>query len=227
METPDTTDGFRPELALNRVFVIDDDIDIRQVLRTVLEAAGLHVDTFSSAIGFLAGGAAALAGCVLTDFQMPVMNGLELQKELTRRGARMAVVVMAGSGSVKVAVRAMRAGAIDFLEKPFSEAALLESVGRALDFVSKAQTSSSLIGSARERIALLTKREREVFDLVVAGDSNKAVALELRISPRTVELHRAQVVKKMGTGSLAQLVRLSVAGANARHVERRRIVGAA
>ncbi len=219
METSDATGGFKREVRLNRVFVIDDDIDIQDGLRTALETAGFRVDTFGSAIRFLASGAASLAGCVLTDFQMPGMNGLELQKELIRIGAHMAVVVMAGRGIVKVAVRAMKAGAIDFLEKPFGEAALLESVGRALDFVSKAETSSSLIGTARERIALLTKREREVFDLVVSGDSNKAVALELRISPRTVELHRAHLVKKMGTGSLAQLVRLSVAGANAQHVE--------
>jgi two-component system response regulator FixJ len=218
MRTSDATGGFKPEL--DRVFVIDDDVDIHDALRTALETAGFRVDTFSSATGFLSSGAAALAGCVLTDFQMPGMNGLELQKELIRRGARLAVVVMAGHGIVKVAVRAMRAGAIDFLEKPFSEAALIESVSRALDFVSKAQTSSSLIGTARARIALLTKREKEVFDLVVAGDSNRAVALELRISQRTVELHRAHVVRKMGTGSLAQLVRLSVAGANAQHAGR-------
>jgi len=218
METSDATGGFKSELRLDRVFVVDDDIDIHEVLRTALETAGFRVDTFISATGFLASGAAALAGCVLTDFQMPGMNGLELQKELAMRGARMAVVVMAGSSIVKIAVRAMRAGAIDFLEKPFSGAALIESVSRALDFASKAQASSSLIGTARARIALLTKREREVFDLVVAGDSNKAAARELHISARTVELHRAHVVRKMGTGSLAQLVRLSVAGA--RHAER-------
>lgn len=223
MRTSDATGGFKPEL--DRVFVIDDDVDIHEALRTTLETAGFRVDTFSSATGFLASGAAVLAGCVLTDFQMPGMTGLELQTELTRRGACLAVVVMAGHGIVKVAVRAMRAGAIDFLEKPFSEAALIESVSRALDFVSKAQTSSSLIGTARARIALLTKREREVFDLVVAGDSNKAVALELRISERTVELHRAHVVRKMGTGSLAQLVRLSVAGANAQHAGRHLAAG--
>ncbi len=217
METSNTTSGFKPGLRLNRVFVIDDDIDIHEALREALETAGFRVDTFSSAIRFLASGSAALAGCVLTDLQMPGMNGLELQQELTRRGAHMAVVVMAVRGIVKVAVCAMKAGAIDFLEKPFSQAALLDSVGRALEVVGKTETSSSLIGIARERIALLTKREREVFDLVVAGDTNKAVALELRISPRTVELHRAHLVKKIGTRSLAQLVRLSVAGANVQH----------
>jgi two-component system response regulator FixJ len=213
MKTPDATGRFETGIRLNRVFIIDDDIDVLDVLRSALETAGFRVDAFGSAIRFLSSGAAALAGCVLTDFQMPGMNGLELQKELSRRGARMAVVVMAGHGIVKIAVRAMRAGAIDFLEKPFSEAALIESVGRALDFVSKAETSSSLVETARERIALLTKREREVFDLVVAGDANKAIARELRISPRTVELHRAHMVKKMGTRSLAQLVCLSIAGA--------------
>jgi two-component system response regulator FixJ len=213
MGPSDATGRFETLIRLNRVFVVDDDIDIREVLRMVLETAGFRVDTFSSAILFLSSGAATLAGCVLTDFQMPSMNGLELQKELSKRGARMAVVVMAGRGIVQVAVRAMKAGAIDFLEKPFSEAALLESVGRALDFVSNAEISSSLITTARERIALLTKREREVFDLVVAGDSNKAVATELRISPRTVELHRAHVARKMGTRNLAQLVCLSITGA--------------
>jgi two-component system, LuxR family, response regulator FixJ len=213
VETSDTTARLGTAIRFNRVFVIDDDVDIHEVLRTVLETAGFRVDTFSSAILFLSSGAAALAGCVLTDFQMPGMNGLELQKELSKRGAHMAVVVMAGNGIVKIAVRAMKAGAIDFLEKPFSEAALLESVGRALDFVSNAEMSSSLISTARERIALLTKREREVFDLVVAGDSNRAVARKLRISPRTVELHRAHVAKKMGTRNLAQLVCLAITGA--------------
>lgn len=214
MKTSDATGRFDTASRLNRVFVIDDDIDTHDVLRTALETAGLRVDTFSSALRFLSSGAAALAGCVLTDLQMPGMNGLELQRELSRRGARMAVVVMASQCVVALAVRAMKAGAIDFLEKPFTEARLLESVGRALDFASKAQTSALLIGIARERIALLTKREREVFDLVVAGDSNSAVARELCISPRTVELHRAHLTKKMGTKSLAQLVSLSLAGAH-------------
>lgn len=213
MSTSGTTDRVNLVAQPYRVFIIDDDIDILELLRGVLEGAGFQVDTFDSAIKFLSSGKLALVGCVLTDFLMPDMNGLELQKELSRRGAHMATIIMTGHGMVNVAVRAMRAGAIDFLEKPFGEAALLASVDRALEFVWQTQASASLVGTARERIALLTKREREVFDLVVAGDSNKAVARELRISPRTVELHRAHMTRKMGTKSVGQLVRLSVASA--------------
>lgn len=212
MDSPRADKGFRPKAPPNRVFVIDDDTEIRGSLRTVLEANGYLVDTFHSAAQFLLSGCATLPGCVLTDVQMPGMTGLELQSALQERGACVAIVMMAGRGIVDVAVRAMKAGAVDFLEKPFSEAKLIESVDRAQSLVSQSVSISSPV--VRNRIALLTKREREVFDLIVVGDTNKVVALQLMISPRTVEIHRARAIKKMGAKSIAELVRMSVAGVN-------------
>ncbi len=213
MERPDPDNGSHYEVPGERVFVVDDDADMRRELRTLLEAGGFRVDTFDSAAGFLAGGAAAATGCVLADVRMPDMNGLELQSELTRCGSRLAVVIMADHGLVAAAVRAMKAGAVDFLEKPFSEATLLDCVRRALQCVSSAKVSSSLVDVARQRIACLTTREKQVFDLVVAGSSNKIIAQELRISPRTVEIHRARATSKMGAKSVTDLVRMAIAGA--------------
>lgn len=215
METSRASNSLDLKNKINRVFVIDDDLEIRGgVLRVALENNGFHVDTFDSALRFLASGGATLVGCVLTDVRMPGMTGLDLQRILLKRGAHVTIVVMAGRGVVDIAVRAMKAGAVDFLEKPFSETALIESVARALELVSQRESLSSLVTRARSRIASLTKREKEVLDLVVIGDSNKVVAQELRISPRTVEIHRARVIRKMGAKSLAELVRMSVAGMN-------------
>ena len=212
METSRRSNRLNLKNRTNRVFVVDDDAEIRAALRIALETNGFHVDTFDSAVRFLASGGAALVGCVLTDVRMPGVTGLELQKILLDGGAHVAIVIMAGRGVVDIAVRAMKAGAVDFLEKPFSEAALIESVARALELVSQRESLSLLVTKARDRIALLTKREKEVLDLVVIGDSNRVVAQELRISPRTVEVHRARVIRKMGATSLAELVRMSVAG---------------
>jgi len=212
METSRRSNRLNLKNRTNRVFVVDDDAEIRVALRIALETNGFHVDTFDSAVRFLASGGAALVGCVLTDVRMPGVTGLELQKILLEGGAHVAIVIMAGRGVVDIAVRAMKAGAVDFLEKPFSEAALIESVARALELVSQRESLSLLVTKARDRIALLTKREKEVLDLVVIGDSNRVVAQELRISPRTVEVHRARVIRKMGATSLAELVRMSVAG---------------
>lgn len=200
------------EIRQNRVFVIDDDCGVGRQLQIILESRGFRVDTFLSAVDFLASGGAARIGCVLTDVQMPGMNGLELQKELRGSNARLAVIVMAGSGLVTVAVEAMKAGAIDFLEKPFSEEVLVSSVRRALEIVSLTAASSSLVEDARRRIASLTRREKDVFDLVVGGSSNKIAARALHISPRTVEIHRARAIDKLGAKSLADLVRMSIAG---------------
>jgi two-component system, LuxR family, response regulator FixJ len=192
------------------VYVVDDDADVRDSLRILLEASDFHVETFDSAITFLACKHAAQA-CLVTDVRMPGMDGLALQEELSRREQKLPVIIMTGHGDIPLAVRAMRAGAIDFLEKPFDEDALIASVKRALEARSLSLSRSSATQHAQEQLSHLTERERQVLDLLVLGKPNKVIAYELDISPRTVEIHRARVMEKMHARSLADLVRLALA----------------
>jgi two-component system response regulator FixJ len=192
------------------IYVVDDDPDVRDSLATLLRSSGFKAETFESATAFLAGGGAARQGCLIADIRMPDMDGLALQEELARRGALLAVIIVTGHGDVPLAVRAMKAGAVDFLEKPFDEESLMFSVRRAADAISSAGNRIAAMQDAQSRLADLTKREREVLDLVVAGRANKVVAHELSISPRTVELHRARVMDKMNARTVADLVRLSL-----------------
>jgi two-component system, LuxR family, response regulator FixJ len=193
------------------VFVVDDDPGIRDSLSMLLRASGYATQDFESATSFLADNAPNSVGCLIVDVQMPEMDGITLQKELVARRSPLQVIVMTGHADIPIAVGAMKAGAVDFLEKPFDEPVLLESVRRALD------RASAVGGQAREahdttvRIALLTERERQVLDLIVAGKANKVIAHELSISPRTVEIHRARVMEKMDAGNLADLVRKALA----------------
>jgi two-component system response regulator FixJ len=192
------------------VYIVDDDQDVRDSLRLLLEASDFDVETFESAAAFL-GQPHAPHACLVTDVRMPGMDGLALQEELTRRSDPIAVVVMTGHGDVPLAVRAMRAGAIDFLEKPFEEEALVASVRRALEQQSQSRGRISAMQAARDQLAHLTDRERQVLNLLVVGKPNKVIAYELDISPRTVEIHRARVMEKMRARSLADLVRVSLA----------------
>ena len=189
------------------VYVVDDDADIRDSLSMLLQASGYATRTFESATSFLASGTPDTVGCLIVDVQMPEMDGMTLQKELVARHSPLQVVVMTGHADIPIAVGAMKAGAVDFLEKPFDEQVLLDSVRRALD---RASTTGDQVKEARNaaaRLALLTERERQVLDLIVAGKANKVIAHELSISPRTVEIHRARVMEKMDAGNLADLVR--------------------
>ncbi len=193
------------------IFVVDDDEAVRGSLQALLEAEGFAARTFESAGAFLASDASGLPGCLIADIRMPDMDGLELQEELVRRKAPLPVIVVTGHGDVPLAVRAMKAGAIDFLEKPYDEAVLLGSIRRAL---SEAQEASERVAAAQEtaeRLASLTEREGQVLELLTAGRPNKVIAYELDISPRTVEIHRARVMEKMRAKSLAELVRMVVA----------------
>ena len=192
------------------VYVIDDDPDVRDSLRLLLQASDFVVETFDSAITFLTAARTPNA-CVVTDVRMPGMDGLALQEELVRRKDRVPVIVMTGHGDVPLAVKAMRAGAIDFLEKPFDEDALVASARRALEQRSQSLNRNAAAQAAREQIDCLTERERQVIDLLVVGKPNKVIAYELDISPRTVEIHRARVMEKMQARSLADLVRLTLA----------------
>lgn len=192
------------------VFVVDDDEDVRASLAALLDAQGFATETFPSARAFLDAGAYKRQGCLIADIRMPDMDGLELQEELRRRDCGMAVIVVTGHGDVPLAVRAMKAGAVDFLEKPYDEHVLLASLGRATAAADAASTRQAAQQEVQARMTSLTEREREVLDELAHGKPNKVIAYDLGISPRTVEIHRARVMEKMKAGSLAELVRMVV-----------------
>jgi len=195
-----------------QVFVVDDDADVRDSMRGMLEANGFEAHSFSSAGQFLAG-SDTRHGCLIADIRMSDMSGLELQDEIIKRKMEMAVIIMTGHGDVPQAIRAMKAGAIDFLEKPFNREAMLVSVRRALIVGAEARSRNTQTRLARDLLASLTPRERSVLDILVAGRANKVVAHELSISPRTVEVHRAHIMGKMKASSMAELVRaVSIGG---------------
>ena len=193
------------------VYVVDDDADTRRSMRGLLEAHGFKARSFRSARQFLADDDVR-HGCLIADIRMPDMSGLELQEETVRRQMDLAVIIMTGHGDVPLVVRAMRAGAIDFLEKPFNSETMLGSVRRALTAGSQARRRSTKIRLARNLLASLTPREHSVLEKLVKGCPNKITALELGISPRTVETHRAHIMDKMNVSSMADLVRAVAAG---------------
>jgi two-component system response regulator FixJ len=192
------------------VHVVDDDAAMRDSVRILLEASGFAVLIYDSAGAFLASGPMG-PGCVLTDVRMPEIDGLALLRRLREQGVQLPVIVMTGEGDIAVAVQAMKAGAIDFLEKPFGDEALIEAVGRAQKQSERLQEIAATSAEAASRLAALTPREREVFDLLVNGLPNKAIANTLGASPRTIEVHRARVFEKLRAHSLPDLVRLLLA----------------
>jgi two-component system response regulator FixJ len=193
------------------VFVVDDDVDVRQSLCALLESAGFVVTDYASASDFLNAYKNVPGCCLVADIRMPGMDGLTLQEELRAREAPIPVVIMTGHGDVPLAVRAMKAGAIDFLEKPFDDERLLGSVKMALDIGGKTDANHAITSLAMESLASLTDRERDVLLLLVAGHPNKVVAHKLEISPRTVEVHRGRVMEKTKARNLADLVRITLA----------------
>jgi two-component system, LuxR family, response regulator FixJ len=197
------------------VHVVDDDEAVRDSLGLLLEAAGLSVRTYDSATAFLKALPSLAAGCVLTDVRMPELDGLALQRRLTELGIRLPVIVMTGHGDVPIAVEALKAGAADFLEKPFDDAQLLAAVSSALAASQRKSEEEAAIAGIARRLASLTPREREVLDKLVAGQPNKTIAYDLGSSPRTVEVHRARVMEKMGVRSLPELVRMTIAAERA------------
>ncbi|MDO8933936.1 MAG: response regulator [Rhodocyclaceae bacterium] len=194
------------------VFVVDDDEPLRDSIRWLLEAHGHRVALYDSAERFLADGGATQSGCLLLDVRMPGMSGQELFDALIERGSRLPVVFITGHGDVPMAVAAVKKGAVDFIEKPFSEQELLRLVAHSLQRDAEQREAVAASASAASRLAALTPREREVLDLVVAGKLNKVIADQLAISPKTVEVHRARVMEKMGVRSVAELVQAVMAG---------------
>jgi two-component system response regulator FixJ len=191
------------------VVIIDDDEAVLDSLRVLLEAEGFDVQTFERASTFLQRFEGKLPRCLVTDVRMPGMDGLELLQALSARGPLPPVIVITGHGEVPMAVQAMKLGARDFLEKPFDPNALLASVRDAL--TTPARLAATTDPDIHRRLELLTPREREVLEQLVIGRSNKGIARELAISPRTVEIHRARVMEKMRAQSLSQLVRMTFA----------------
>lgn len=194
------------------VHVIDDDEAVRHALAFLLATAGIPVRVHESGNAFLDTVDDLQAGCILTDIRMPGIDGLTLQRKLTELGINLPVIVMTGHGDVPMAVEAMKAGAVDFIEKPFDDAVLLTSIQAALDRYreqGRRETESAQIAAKANGLSM---RERQVLEGLVAGLPNKTIAYDLKISPRTVEIHRANVMTKMGAGSLSELVRMALLG---------------
>ena len=192
------------------VHIVDDDAALRESLEFLMSSAGFTARSFDSAAALLAVARELAPGCILTDVRMPGMSGLELVAKLKEIGVRHPVIVLTGHGDVPLAVEAMKAGVHDFLGKPFEDEALLASIRAALAAGDEAGGRDGEKSELRERLAQLTARERDVFDAIVAGDSNKAAAQKLGISPRTVEIYRANVMAKMKAHSLSELVRMAL-----------------
>lgn len=192
------------------VFIVDDDDGVRRALGALMESVGyLHV-AHVSALEFLRHYDPQVAGCLILDIRMPEMSGLELQHELQRRGYRIPVIFVTGHGDVPMAVEAMKKGAFDFVQKPFRDQDLLDRVNRALQADATQRAEMSDRDEVLKRWDTLTPREKEVMALIVEGKANKVVALDLDLSERTVEIHRARVMEKMKARSVAQLVKLSL-----------------
>jgi len=191
------------------IHIVDDDGAVRRSLECLLHAAGFKSMAYETALSFLDAAPGASAGCVLLDVRMPEMDGLELQARLNRLGCPLPVIVMTGGGEVEDAVRAMKAGAVDFIEKPFDDERLFGAIEEALT-MSGRSTRNRETAEAAERIGTPSRRERQVLDALSAGRPNKVIAYELGISVRTVEVHRARMLERLGVRSLAEAIRLAV-----------------
>jgi two-component system response regulator FixJ len=190
------------------VYIIDDDNGVRTSIRVLMKSVGLPAVAFASAQEFLSSYNPLMAGCVILDIRMPGMSGMELQEALNERGAVIPVIFVTGHGDVPMAVEAMRHGAFDFLQKPFRDQDLIDRVQQALARDRETREDLKEHSRIRARIATLTPREKEVLDLLTVGKANKMMAQDLGLSQRTVEIHRAHVMEKMGAKSVAQLVRM-------------------
>lgn len=198
------------ELSNQVVHVVDDDAAIRDSLTFLLDSAGFTARSYEGASELLARVGELEPGCIVTDVRMPGMSGLELIARLKELGVVHPVIVLTGHADVALAIEAMKAGVLDFLEKPFDDDALLSAVKSALAAGEGELGRRAELAEVERRVASLTDRERDVFEAIVAGDSNKAAAIRLGISPRTVEIYRANVMEKMGAKSLSELVRLAL-----------------
>lgn len=191
------------------VHIVDDDDSVRRSAAFMLKHAGYRVESHISGVEFLKEAKSAERGCVLLDVRMPEMDGLEVQQEMAKRGIDMPVVILTGHGDIAVAVRAMRAGAVNFIEKPYEKEALLRAIEEAYARLDRSHDREMKAGEAKIRIASLTGRERDVLNGLVAGYPNKTIAYDLGISPRTVEIYRANMMEKLRVRSLSEALRIA------------------
>jgi two-component system response regulator FixJ len=192
------------------VHIIDDDLDVRQSLAFLLGTAGMAVRVHESAVSFLDNLGTIQDGCIVTDVRMPGIDGMELLRRLKTANVRLPVIVMTGHGDISLAVQAMKAGAVDFIEKPFDDEVLIAGIKAALARRRSEQQEGSVVSEIHQRLKLLTERERQVLSGLVAGKPNKIIAYDLGISARTVEIYRANVMTKMQADSLSALVRMAL-----------------
>ncbi|MEA3133736.1 MAG: hypothetical protein QOG17_1582 [Gammaproteobacteria bacterium] len=191
------------------VFVIDDDPSMRGALEDLIGSVGLQVRLFASPQDFLQSKLPDAPGCLVLDVRLPGMGGLAFQKELARVGVALPIIFITGHGDIPMSVRAMKAGAVEFLTKPFHDQDLLDAIHTAIERDRERRREAVLVAELRERYATLTERERQIMTLVVVGRANKHIAAELNLSEMTVKVHRGQVVRKMHAGSLPELVRMA------------------
>lgn len=195
------------------VFVVDDDASMLKGLRLLMKSVGLKVETYQKGQEFLDSYDPARPGCLVLDVRMPDMSGLELQETLGKNNIPIPVIIITGYGEVPTAVSAMKRGAVDFLEKPFNDQVLVDQIQKAIAKDAQSRQAKTQQQAVSVRLALLSAREREVMDLVIAGKLNKVIARELGISPKTVEFHRSHIMKKMKVHSVAELVALVISAA--------------
>jgi two-component system response regulator FixJ len=196
---------------LRLVHLVDDDEAIRRSVGFMLKTSGYHVRTYESGVGLLKGAPNLEPGCILLDIRMPGMDGLQVQGALRDKGVSLPMIIMTGHGDVSLAVQAMKAGAVDFIEKPFEKAVLLSAIEHAVERLKRSAANQDRADEATVRLQALTPREREVLDGLAKGLPNKTIAYDLGISPRTVEIHRANVMSKLGVRSLSEALRIAFA----------------
>ena len=196
---------------LRLVHLVDDDEAIRRSVGFMLKTSGFHVRTYESGVELLKSASRLERGCILLDIRMPGMDGLEVQAALRDRGVSLPVIIMTGHGDVTLAVQAMKAGALDFIEKPFEKAVLLSSIEHGVERLKRSAADVDRADEAAVKLQALTLREREVLDGLAKGLPNKTIAYDLGISPRTVEIHRANVMSKLGVKSLSEALRIAFA----------------
>ena len=196
--------------AVPTISVVDDDDGMRRALDALLSTVGYKTAVFSRPSEFLAGFKPDTAGCLVLDIRMPDMSGLEVQQQLNRMGSMLPVIFITGHGDVPMAVQAMKEGAFEFIQKPFRDQDLLDRINHALKQDAENRNTVARRADIQHRLESLTPRERQVMDMVVDGAANKVIAIDLALSERTVEIHRAKVMEKMGARSVAHLVKLQL-----------------